>query len=87
MNNLEVATFKVLNWNIPLYVFLIIFIVVALICLGLFLFFILKKSHRIHSEFGNVDIKELKRLESFETERNNFEIEISKVKKIMRQQK
>jgi integral membrane protein (TIGR04561 family) len=87
MNIYEAANFKVLNWTIPLYVFLIIFIVVALICLGLFLFFIFKKSKRIHSEYGNIDTKELKRLENFESERNNFEMEIAKVKKIIRQKK
>jgi hypothetical protein len=43
--------------------FLIIFIVVALICLGLFIFFVAKKKPKRHDiEHGTVDVKELKTL-------------------------
>ena len=84
MTNIQEAIFKVLNWNIPLYVFLIIFIIVAMLCLSLLLFLILKKSKRVHNEFGTVDEKEIKRLERFEKDRNSFEMEVAKIKKVMR---
>jgi integral membrane protein (TIGR04561 family) len=87
MNLFDADVFKVLNWNVPLFIFLIIFIVVALICLGLFIFFVAKKTKRHDIEHGTVDVKELKRLETFEDKRNDFETEIAKIKRVIRQQK
>jgi hypothetical protein len=52
MNLFDADVFKVLNWNVPLFIFLIIFIVVALICLGLFIFFVAKKPNATISNMG-----------------------------------
>jgi integral membrane protein (TIGR04561 family) len=46
-----------------------------------------KKTKRHDIEHGTVDVKELKRLETFEDKRNDFETEIAKIKRVIRQQK
>ncbi|ASP28512.1 hypothetical protein SCORR_v1c07400 [Spiroplasma corruscae] len=81
MTNLLDFSFKVLDFTLPLWVVLVVFVLIGAICLGSYLFILLKKKRKYIYEKEEVSVDEFKRLEKFETQRNDFEMEIAKIKK------
>lgn len=78
--------FKLLNWIIPLWVFLVIFAIIGLIALGFFILVLFKKRKSTETN-ENVSSDEILRIEKFEENRNFFESELAKVKKQVRTKK
>ncbi|AHB36187.1 TIGR04561 family membrane protein [Spiroplasma apis] len=81
------TVFKVLNFEVQLWVILLIFAIIGLTSLILYIFVLLKKNRKYLYEKTEVTAKDFKRLEKFEQLRNDFEIELAKIKKYMKSQK
>ncbi|AGR41994.1 TIGR04561 family membrane protein [Spiroplasma diminutum] len=78
------TVFKVLNFRLPLEVVLIIFAIIAIISLSIYFSILFRRNRKFFFEKEQVSANEFKRLEKFEEERNNFELEIAKIRKIQR---
>ncbi|AKU80049.1 TIGR04561 family membrane protein [Spiroplasma turonicum] len=81
MINLLDFSFKVLDFSLSLWVVLLIFSFIGIICLVSYLYILFKKNRKFIYEKEEVSADEFKRLEKFENLRNDFEIEIAKVRK------
>ncbi|AUB31416.1 TIGR04561 family membrane protein [Spiroplasma floricola] len=79
--------FKVLDFELSLTVVLIIFTIIAAVALGIYLLILFQKNRKFYFEKEEVSGDEFKRLEKFEEQRNYFELEIAKIKKIQRERK
>ncbi|AOG60256.1 hypothetical protein SHELI_v1c03010 [Spiroplasma helicoides] len=75
------------NFQLPLWGIIVIFILVGLITLSIYFFILFRKNRKFVFEKEEVSEEEFKRLDKFEEHRNNFEMEIAQVKKIMRNSK
>lgn len=60
---------------------------IGILCIGSYIFILFKKNRKFIYEKEEVSGDEFKRLEKFENLRNDFEIELAKVKKSYRSQK
>ncbi len=78
------TNFKVLDFSLPLWVVLLVFTIIASISLTIYFLILFRKNSRFYFEKEQVSADEFKRLEKFENQRNNFELEIAKIKKIQR---
>ncbi|AGR40989.1 TIGR04561 family membrane protein [Spiroplasma taiwanense] len=81
---LFLVEFKVLNFVLPLWLVLLIFAFIGIICLLLYFLILFQKNRKFYFEKEEVSAAEFKRLEKFEMQRNYFELEIAKVKKILK---
>ncbi|QGS51776.1 TIGR04561 family membrane protein [Spiroplasma tabanidicola] len=79
--------FKVLTFEIPLWVILLIFALIGIASLSIYFFILFRKNKKFVYEKEEVSAKDFKRLDKFETLRNDFEVEIAQVKKIRRNSK
>ncbi|WP_339029425.1 MULTISPECIES: TIGR04561 family membrane protein [unclassified Spiroplasma] len=78
------TNFKVLDFSLPLWVVLLVFTIIASISLTIYFLILFRKNSKFYFEKEQVSADEFKRLEKFENQRNNFELEIAKIKKIQR---
>ncbi|QHX36536.1 TIGR04561 family membrane protein [Spiroplasma sp. BIUS-1] len=81
------TVFKVLNVELPLIAVLIVFALIAIISLTIYFLILFRKNRKFYFEKEEVSANEFKRLEKFEDQRNDFELEIAKVRKIQRERK
>ncbi|AUM62530.1 TIGR04561 family membrane protein [Spiroplasma monobiae] len=77
--------FKVLDIAIPLIAVLVVFAFIAIISLTIYFLILFRKNRKFYFEKEEVSANEFKRLEKFEDQRNDFELEIAKIKKIKRE--
>jgi len=87
MLSFENLTFIVLDVSISIWSILISFAIVAIMTIIIYILIFLKKIKKTFFNFQEVDNTEFKRLEKFETLRNDFEIELGKIKKIRKLKK
>ncbi|WP_342275068.1 TIGR04561 family membrane protein [Spiroplasma endosymbiont of Cantharis lateralis] len=78
------TNFKVLDFSLPLWVVLLVFTIIASISFTIYFLILFRKNSKFYFEKEQVSADEFKRLEKFENQRNNFELEIAKIKKIQR---
>ncbi|ALD66215.1 TIGR04561 family membrane protein [Spiroplasma cantharicola] len=81
---LSKTNFKVLDFSLPLWVVLLVFTIIASISLTIYFLILFRKNRKFYFEKEQVSADEFKRLEKFEIQRNNFELEIAKIRKIQR---
>lgn len=87
MLSFENLTFIVLDVSISIWSILISFAIVAIMTIIIYILIFLKKSKKTFFNSQEVDNIEFKRLEKFETLRNDFEVELGKIKKIRKLKK
>ncbi|WP_338985483.1 TIGR04561 family membrane protein [Spiroplasma endosymbiont of Diplazon laetatorius] len=81
------TVFEVMGLRIPLTVILVVFAIIALASLTIYFLILFRKNRKFYFEKEEVSANEFKRLEKFEDQRNDFELEIAKIKKIQRERK
>ncbi|QBQ07546.1 TIGR04561 family membrane protein [Spiroplasma gladiatoris] len=76
------TVFKLLTLEVPLWLILVIFALIGIASLSIYFFVLFKKNRKFVFEKEEVSAQDFKRLDRFENLRNDFEVEIAKVKKI-----
>lgn len=71
--------FKILDLEIPLWVFIIIFIVIGLFALAIYLFSLFKSKKEIVYNNKKISIHEYDQIKAINLQKEDFEMEISKV--------
>ncbi|QEH61680.1 TIGR04561 family membrane protein [Spiroplasma chinense] len=79
--------FTVLDLDIPLLAILITFAIIGIIALVLFFVILFRKNRTYVFDKEQVNAKDFKRLEKFEQQRDDLELEIAKIKKLRKQAK
>ncbi|WP_338984139.1 TIGR04561 family membrane protein [Spiroplasma endosymbiont of Othius punctulatus] len=73
------AIFEILDLKIPLWVFIIIFIIIGLLAVAIYLFSLFKSKKEIIYNNKKISVHEYEQMKTMNLQKENFEMEISKV--------